>query len=255
MEKLSIYDLYKSFLTSVNTYQGGWYRPQTDFTQKTNDIQMELWNELTRDAEKSQEARDNLVFFLKSKNIIAKPAKGNYSEVIPPKDYGRFASMNIVYSGGKTYPSPDVDEEKCEGWQDEIERTIEYYQSLQNADVQIIDNQRWSACLQHVTKAPTLKNPKTTEINEKFQVAPRGVSVVSLNYYVRPEPAVFGYTLAPGDRQTGAGAQIIFDEKKSVNLSWPVTIKNEFIIRLGEAYGIFTREQFLTSVNAQKVLA
>lgn len=255
MEKLSIYSLWQSFTTTVNTFQGGWYRPQTDYQQKVNDIQMLLWVELTNESERSQEARDNLIFFLKSLNIISKPAKGNYASVTPPKDYGRFASMNITVSGEKTYPSPDVDSGKCEGWIDdegELEKTEKYYNSLQNADVQMIDNQRWSACLQHVTKKPTLSKPKVTEINEQFQVSPRGVSVVTLNYYVRPTPAVFGYTLAPGNRQTGAGSQIIFDQKKSVDLDWPVTIKNEFIVRLGEAYGLFTRDQFVARFSTDQ---
>lgn len=255
MEKLSPYDLWKSFQSYVNTYQGGWYRPQTDFIQRVNDIQMELWNELAAKSEKSQEARDNLIFFLKTKNIIAKEAKGNYSEVVPPADYGRFASMNIVYAqNNKTYPSPDVDNGTCEGYND-VDAVNDYLSSLQNSDVQLIDNQRWSACLQHVIKKPTLSKPKCTEINEKFLVAPRGVSVVVLNYYVKPENAVFAYTLSPSNRQTGAGAQIIYDKSKSKDLNWPVTIKNEFIIRLGESYGIFTREQFLTAVNAAQKVA
>lgn len=254
MEKLSIYDLWQSFQTTVNTFQGGWYRPQTDFQQKVNDIQMSLWVKWTNEAETSQEARDNLIFFLKSKNIIAQPSKGNYSIVTPPANYGRYSSMSIVFSGTQTLPSPDVDKGNCEGWKLEgKEQAIEeYYNSLTYSDVKLIDNDKWSACLQHIIKMPTLNSPKTTEINETFQVAPRGVSVVVLSYYVRPESAVFGYTVAAGNRQTGAGAQIIFDENKSTNLAWPPTVKNEFIVRLGEAYGIFTREQFLTAVNGQK---
>lgn len=254
MDKLGIYNLWQSFITTVNTFQGGWYRPQTDFQQKVNDIQMELWVKWTNESEKSQEARDNLSFFLKSKNIIASPEKGNFSSVDYPKDYGRFSSMNIIFSkeSKKTYPSKDVDKGDCDGWTNDEEKTEDYYNSLENSDVQLIDNQRWSACLSHLRKFPTLNNPKVTEINERFQVSPRGVSVVVLNYYVRPNNAVFGYKLASGDRQTGGGAQIIFDQGKSEDLSWPVTVKNEFIVRLGEAYGIFTREQFLTSVSAQK---
>jgi hypothetical protein len=255
MEKLGIYDLWLSFQTTVNTFQGGWYRPQTDFIQKVNDIQMALWVKWTNEAEKSQQARDNLIFFLKSKNIIAKQSNGNFSIVTPPIDYGRFSSMSIVFSGEKTYPNPDVDSGKCDGWMDKESAVEEYYSSLVYSDVKLIDNDKWSACLQHLTKMPTLNKPKATQINEQWQVAPRGVSVVVFSYYIQPSPAVFAYTIAAGNRQTGAGAQIIFDKNKSVNLSWPPTVKNEFIVRLGEAYGLFTREQFLTQYNGQKAVA
>lgn len=249
MQKLTTYKVWLSFQSSVNTVQGGWFRPQTDFIQKLNDISMELWNKWTNEAEKSQEARDNLIFLLKSVNIITSPAKGNYSSVTPPNDFGRFATMSIVHQGDKTYPSKDVNQGQCDGWEEEVNFN-EYYESLSYSDVQMIDNQRWSACLQHIMKPPTLDNPKTTQINEKFQVAPREVSVVVLSYYIRPKTATLAYTLSPSNRQTGAGAQIIFNPKESVDLDWPETLINEFVVRLGEAYGIFTREQFLTQVSA-----
>ena len=63
---------------------------------------------------------------------------------------------------------------------------------------------------------------------------------------------MFGYTLAPGNRQTGAGMQIIFDKSKSNNPPWPPSVKNEFIVRLGEAYGLFTREQFVSGFSTQQ---
>lgn len=260
MDKLSIYDLWLSFLTTVNTFQGGWYRPQSDFQQKVNDISMELWVKWTDESEKSQEARDNLVFFLKSKNIIAKAAKANYATITPPSEYGRFAAMSIIVAGEKTYPSEDIEGGKCVGGEcdllgDKGEATEDYYNTIRTSEVQLVDKMRWDSCLNHPTKEPTLEEPKTSQIDEGFKVAPREVSVVQLSYYIRPEAAVFGYTLAPGNRQTGAGAQIIFDKSKSVDLPWPPTVKNEFIIRLGMAYGIFTREQFLAQFQRSEKVA
>lgn len=254
MDKMSIYDLWLSFQTAVNTFQGGWYRPHTDFNQKVNDIQMDLWVKWTNEAEKSQEARDNLIFFLKSKNIIAKSNKSNFSIVIPPSDYGRFSSMSIVYSGKNTLPDPNIDNGNCEGWENKEQAEDDYYKSLTYSDIKLIDNDKWSACFQHIYKYPTLNSPKATQINAQFQVAPRNISVVVFSYYVKPPKSVFAYTIAPGDRQTGGGAQIVFDTNNSKDLDWPPTVKNEFIVRLGEAYGLFTREQFLTQYNGQKAL-
>lgn len=253
MEQIGTYDLYLSFLTAVNTFQGGWYRPQSDFQQKVNDISLALWVKWTNEAEKSQEARDNLIFFLKSKNVIAKQAKANYAIVTPPADYARFATMSIITVDEKTYPSLEVEQGKCEGLEwDQEQINEEYYASITQNDVQLIDKMRWESCLNHPTKGPTLEEPKAVQINEEFRVAPRQVSVVVLSYYINPTPAVFAYTLAPGDRQTGAGAQIIFNKTGSKDLPWPLTVKNEFIIRLGEAYGLFTRDQFVSRFSTEQ---
>lgn len=252
MEKLGIFDLWKSFQSAVNTMQGGFYRPQTDFQQKVNDISNDLWVKWTNEAEKSQEARDNLSFFLQSENVIASPAKSNFGTVPFPDDYGRFSGLRIVVSGDKTVPSEEVNNGKCDGFQSEQEKTDKYYESLEEHNVELIDNMRWGSCLSHKTKFPTLQNPKAMQIDEGFRVAPRQISVVVLDYYVRPYNAIFGYTLAAGDKQTGAGAQIIFDQSKSKDLPWPSTVKNEFLVRLGEAYGLYTRDQFVSQFSTQQ---
>lgn len=252
MDRIDIYDLWLSFVTTVNTFQGGWYRPQSDFQQKVNDISMSLWVKWTNEAEKSQEARDNLIFLLKSKNLIAIPAKANYSTVTPPPDYGRFADMAIVTTGDKTYPDNDIDEGNCDGLSDKEKITENYYNNIKTATIELIDKMRWNSCLNHETKSPTLEYPKAVQIEETFRVSPRTVSVVQLSYYIKPDNAVFGYTLAPGNRQTGAGMQIIFDKSKSNNPPWPPSVKNEFIVRLGEAYGLFTREQFVSGFSTQQ---
>src|ERR1700749_4004720 len=86
---IDVYDLYQSFCSTYNLYLGGWFRPNTDFLQKCNDISKELWVKWTGEAEKSQEAKDNLLPFLVSKNMIVSN-KGVYGTFQPPKNYGRF---------------------------------------------------------------------------------------------------------------------------------------------------------------------
>jgi hypothetical protein len=252
--KINMFSLWQSFRTACNTYQGGFYRPQIDFEQKVNDISMELFVEKTNMSDKSFEIKDDLQYLLKSINKIVKAAKGNYGTFDFPDSYGRFASARILVAGSKTVPSMDenVAIGDCQSLKDQEEITEEYYASIVEHPVQLIDNQRWAGCLEHPTKGPTLSKPKMTQSNGQYKVAPRGVSVIVMDYYVEPERAVFGYTLAPGDRQTGGGAQIIYDQGKSKDLPWPNTMRNEFIARLGEAFGIFTRDQFLTAANAKK---
>lgn len=255
MEKLSIYDLWLSFQSTVNTFQGGWFRPQTDFTQKVNDISNSLFIEYTDEAERNQRAKDNLFFLLKTSNVKCSKQRGGYTAATPPKLYARFADMSILYHGDKTYPDSEVDKGKyCDGEQDEDYEKIsdEYYENLKRRQVELIDNMRWNSCLNHLTKFPTFDNPKATFVNEQFRVAPRNIGAIVLDYYIKPDDAVFAYTVTTGDRNTGSGQQIVFDKDKSKDLPWPATMKNEFIIRLGEAYGLFTRDQFVAGFSTQQ---
>jgi hypothetical protein len=249
---IDLFDLYESFQSVVNTFMGGWFRPQTDFTKRVNDISKELWVKWTREAEKSQEAKDNLFQFLRSKNIIVS-VSGPYGRFLPPKDYGRFAAARIIVYGNNTYPDKAVDNGVCEEiegkTQDQI--TDEYFDKVSQYDVEMIDDKKWGAVNAHLTKKPSLEKPKIRQIDAGFEVSPRKVSVIVLDYYVEPKEATFLYTITPGNVQTGAGDSIVYDTS-SQKLEWPATVRSEFLIRLGEAYGLFTRDQFVAGVSQQQ---
>jgi hypothetical protein len=250
---IDLFDLYESFQSYSNTFIGGWFRPQTDFTKRCNDISKKLWVKWTREAEKSQEAKDNLFPFLKSKNLIVS-AVGPYGKFKPPDGYGRFASARLIIAGDKTYPDKNVDQGKCANgeFKTEQELTEEYYDSIEQSDVELIDDQKWGAVNTHLTKKPTLLKPKIRQIDNGFEVAPRQVSVIVLDYYVEPKEATFIYSISLGNVETGAGDQIIYDKNNSQPLEWPATVRNEFLIELGQAYGIFTRDQFMAQVTQQQ---
>lgn len=266
---ISPFNLFQSFQSYVNTYIGGWFRPQTDFQVATNDISNDLWEKWTKQAEKSQEIRDNLGPFLRSKNRKAVPQNSYYSIFTPPDDYGRFASARIILEGSKCMSCDWLDNNikpqgSCNETDIESQEVVtqEFYENMQERQIDMVDNQRWGAVCQHLTKAPSLDDPKLTQFSQdiagpnkttvsqiSFKVAPRAVSGVVLDYYIRPTPCVFGYTIAPGNVQTGAGDQIIYDPNKSTNLQWPSTVINEFLWRLGERYGLFTRDQFMANTS------
>lgn len=252
LQGIDMFDLWQSFQSTVNTFQGGWFRPQTDFQQKCNDISKSLWVKWTREAEKSQEAKDNLIFFLKSKNRIVKSQNTSYGIMTPPDDYGRFASARLIISGTTCLPCKDVDNGKCDELKTQEEISEEYYESICEIQVDLIDNQRWGSVCDHLTKKPTLASPKITQIDGGFKVSPRTVSVVVLDYYINPVDAVFAYTVTTPNIETGAGDQIVYNKSLSKPLTWPINVKNEFIIQLGEAYSYFTREQFWAQFNNQK---
>lgn len=251
------FDLWNSFQSAVNTFQGGWYRPQTDFIQRCNDLSKKFWVDWTDEADKSQKAKDNLQPFFKSKNFIVSN-EGVYGTFKTCKDYGRFAAARIILHDGKCQPDYKVDGGKTEGgksdgieFKSQEEITEEYYDSIEQVDIMLVDNIKWGAMNAHKTKKPTFEKPKMRQINGGFEVAPRKVSVVVLDYYREPKPATFLYTKAPGDVQTGAGDQIIYD-RNSAPLEWPFSVRDEFLIGLGKSYGVFTRDQFVTQVNMQK---
>lgn len=251
---IDLFDLYNSFISVVNSHVGGWFRPQTDFTKRCNDISKKLWVKWTREAEKSQEAKDNLMPFLRSKNIIVSTS-GPYGKFIAPNDYGRYASARLIVAGGACFPDKSIDGGKCEQgeFKTQEELTDEYFDSVKQVDVELIDDQKWGAVNSHLTKKPTLSKPKIRQIDNGFEVAPRKVSVIVLDYYVEPKEATFVYTISPGNVQTGSGDQIIYDSKNSDPLEWPATVRNEFLNELAISYGIFVKDQFITQAQQQKM--
>lgn len=249
---IDLFDLYNSFKSYVNTYQGGFYRPQTDYTSACNDISMQLWVKWTNIAEKSTEVKDNLSPFLKSKNLVVKQS-GAFGTFPQPQDYGRFSAARIIVSGDKFYTDGSVNEGKCDIDHDDRYLMQEaFWDNVKEKEVKLVDNNRWAASINHLTKKPTFENPIMRVFEKKFQVAPRQVSVIVLDYYIQPSKAVFAYNVVPGNVETGAGDLIQYDQANSKPLEWPASLRDEFLINLGERYGLFTRDSFVSQVALQQ---
>lgn len=249
---ITTYSLYQDLTSYVNTYQGGFFRPQTDFLSAVNNISKDIWREKVAQAEKAQEFVDDLLPFLKGKNMKVIQQQSYYGTFKPPTGYGRFAGARILLNNDKeTIPDKNIDQGKCDNVKSDLERTQEYYESLEERLVEKINSQRWTAVCTHRRKAPTFENPKITQVDEGFRVAPRTVSVVVLYYYVEPENAEFKYTISPGNIQTGSGDMMIYDPS-SKPLQWAENMRNEFLVRLGERYGLFTRDGFVSQISNQQ---
>lgn len=247
------YSLWLDFQSAVNTSLNGWFRPETDFVRAVNETSYKLWNDWTNKAEKSEEDKAKLFPFLKSKNIAVNSQGGYYGVAQKPTLYGRFASARIiVHKTDGTVPAKDVDDGKCDGFKTQEEITDEYYDQIKETKVAMIDNQRWSAYCEHLTKGPTLEKPGMTQINDIFRVAPRKVSVVVIDYYVEPKPATFKYTLTPGNVQTGSGDMIVYDSANSTKLEWPEQVRPEFLEHLKSWYIQATRDQLFSNISAQE---
>jgi hypothetical protein len=266
---IDAYDIYQDFCAEANTFQGGFIPPETVFTRYLNIISKDLWVEGCNNSEKSQEWRDRMMPFLVSKNIITQRGMSYYSICDIKKDcqdYARLFKASIITVGQNdvvTIPSTEVDGGKCyDGKKKELISVTkpkisqsEYLNSIKEVEIDNIDLQRWDSCLNHVfaDKRPSLSAPKMVQVDGVFRVAPRDVSVVVLYYYKLPKEATFLYTRAAPNLQTGAGGQIIYNKSGSQPLEWSAEMKNEFLIRLGEKYGVYTRDQFISQHSTHKM--
>ncbi len=251
---LSLFQIWSSFQTVYNTSQNSFFRPQTDFKQQVNDISKELWDKWTRMSEKDQQIRDFLSPFLISKNILVEPRNSYYGFLKKPTNYGRFGSARIWTLDDQCVPCAEVDNGKCKGWQSKEEVNEKFYENIKEAQIDLVDEQRWAACLEHLTKMPTLKRPKMTQIDDGWRVAPRTVSVVAFDWYKIPKEGTFNYTLVAGDPQTGAGDYIQYDAASSTPLEWPETVLNYFVWYLGSRYGLFTQNAMILQFAEQQKL-
>ncbi len=192
--------------------------------------------------------------FLISKNIIVSPRNTYYGFLEQPKNYDRWASARVWSIKEQCVPCPDVDNGKCKGYKNQEEVNEEYYANIKESVVDLIDEQRWAACLSHLTKMPTLTKPKMTQIDNGWKVTPRTVSIIVLDYYKQPRDGEFKYTVVPGNPQTGAGDFIQFDPT-SLPLEWPDSVLNYFLWKLATRYGLFIGNTFLSQFAKQQEAA
>lgn len=246
---IDLYSLWLDFQSAVNTSQNGFFRPETDFVRAANEVTVKLWNKWTAKAEKSQEERDKLFPFLKSKNIAVDTATAYYGVAKKPKDYGRLASVRIVVHENNTCPSKEVNDGQCDDWKTDEEFKDEYWDNITEYAARIISDQTWGAFCKHLTKGPSLSNPGITQVNDQFKVAPRKVSVIVLDYYIEPTPATYKYTVVAGNPQTGAGDQLVYNANTSVKLQWPEQMRNELLQELKDWYILHIRDQAGNQIN------
>ena len=244
------FELYKKFRADVNTFQGGFVRPESDFIEQVNTISIAKWDAWTAQAEKSQEINDNLAPFLKSRNIIVGQSTGNYGIAPYPEDYGRYSVARVLQhkeeclceDGKDTYKVEGNSCSKIETPEEKAARNENYKDGITEVLCTKVESSKWASMLDHATKCPTFKDPGITQYDKGFKVAPRKVSVIVLDYYVKPTPAVFAYTVAPGNPQTGAGDYLVYDKTKSTSLQWPESMIPLFIEELRHVYARFTRD-------------
>lgn len=257
---IDIYELYKDFASRVNTWQGGNFRFESDFVRNVNTIYYDIWEREAKNARKSQESKDNMIAFHVSKNIAIKPnIFERYCKPVLPVNYGRFSSARIILQkiddkNLLTVPDVNVDKGKCYTGNTvvKIDLPSKKSASVSEIPIELIDDAQWAGCMQHLKKYPSISAPKMIQIDGTFQIAPKEISVILFSYYTMPEPAFASVTYTDGDDQNGNGDEVVYNKQKSKQILFPLNLKNEFLWRLGEIYGYFTREQFLSMFGNEK---
>lgn len=249
---IDLFDLYNSFNGLVNSFQGGFYPPVTVFTPAVNAISNEMWQEKVAIAENNQKVQEDLMPFFKTFNCIVN-SNGLFGKFDNPKNYGYYSAARLIIHEGKTCGEKGQPCSKlASDEQSEYEEIERYRDGVEQVNIVKVSSSKWGACLSSVTKKPTLEKPKIAQTGEGYVVAPRKISVVVLDYYVQPTDAVFVYSTAVPNVQTGSGDQIIYNKTQSTPLQWNITSINEFLWRLAERFGITTKDQFLTQYAGMK---
>lgn len=253
------FNLWNRFMAENNTFQGGFWRPDRDFERNMNTVSLDIWNDYTAQAEKSQEIMDELSVFLKSVNIIVQPTMYNYGIAKYPKDYERFSSAGILLHKDNTIQDTSKDivgcdgkiiyESKAETEEQKTKRLQLYKEGIVENSMYKVDNSRWRSLLTHKTKYPTFENPAMTQTDEGFKVAPLNVSVVVMDFWKKPQYSKFVYTISEANPVTGQGDNFIYDANKSTNLEWRETMIPEFLKRLSVIYSKYTRDVPLFQMN------
>ena len=251
MTALNIYDLWQTLLTEVNVSQNGQI-PPTTFQNWVNEVNVEMFRDKFSSYELIQQVNDEIKLpFLTTVSI---PVVGGY--IAYPANYEYFSSAKIIRQKDiqkciNQDPLPEINTDgKCAKYTDPDYAAMAVKFATDNLitnEVQLIDNQRWTAALGHATKCPTYDNPKITQYSGGFKVAPTGIQLAILDYLHTPRAAVFGYTISVDDI-------LIYSAGSSTQLEWSNILKSEFIARLAKKYAkyIQSAEVFQMSENERK---
>lgn len=239
MIRLDIFDLWQTFCTEVNVQQNGQVQPFT-FQNWLNAISNEIFRDKFDSYEKVQKESDELKLpFLKN---VSRPvtlgAGATFGVAAYPSDYGYFSSaMTLRPKDEKACqsrePLPEINADgKCTKYTDPdyAQMAIQHEaENLTTREAQLMDNQRWNSCLNHPKKGPTYNNPRITQYDGGFKIAPAGVQLIILDYLKSPRACYFAYTITTDDI-------LQYDAANSIQLEWPNILKQEFLTRLSKKY-------------------
>jgi len=240
---IGIFNLYEQLRGRVNAHQGGHIRPY-DFVEWAHSAQMEIYNDLVKEFQKSQVISDRLTPFLVPFNAAVTNQTGQMWDLVKkPAQYENYASARIVIKNGKCVGVKG--EGECEnGYVDPDEiAMIRANAGAENCEipVELIDNDRWASVCNHPRKKVTAKSPKMTQFSGGFRIVPKGVATnIIIDCFRLPAKPVFNYVVInPGLE----GEYYQFVPTGSVDLEWSEQVQPEILEKLIQKYAIFTANQ------------
>jgi hypothetical protein len=225
---INIFDLYQQFISKANVHQACHARPR-DFVNWAHESQLELFNELVEDFQKSQIISDRITVFLDSVMVAVIPQSQQFWDLIKlPANYQNITSARIIKKNGQTCALKGVkqidesgEKEFCNVYidPDEMESLkIEQSSNLCEIPIEIIDNNRWSAICNHPRKKITCETPKMTQYTNGFKIAPKGCTTgVIIDFFRKPEKPVFNFQVTNPNQENEYYEYI---EQGSKHLEW-----------------------------------
>lgn len=249
---ITLFTLYEKFCGAYNTQQGGHIRPNRNFVDWVNDISLGMFEEFVAVADKNQMIQDYLSPFLRSVNVIITPKPGSmHDEIKMPKDYEHYGSARVFYNGTKgcldgDKPCINSDGETCESPFVDIDDQQVKNDGTDEYAIGKVDNQRWGSICGHKTLKPSISKPKITQYDGGLKIAPKNLGVIVLDYYRKPKPGTFLYTIT----NPGAIDEYIQFDTNSAPVEWSEVLINEFLNRMGKKYGKYVRDQFVYETSS-----
>lgn len=247
---IKISSLYDKFKGMVNEHHNGAV-PIGTWIDWVNDTQRIIFEELISEFQKTQVISDFITPFLESKNGVVKKQPGlSYDLISKPTGYEHLASCRILKIGDKScgcksYDTIDGDKKTSLASCGSVELDEDELQKLKDANdeakyeikVAIVDNDRWSAILNHPRKKITKDKPAITQFAGGFKIAPRNSATsVIMDFFVAPKDCVFNYNII----NPGTEAEYLqFNPTGSVNLDWSESLTQKFLDILNLKYNTF----------------
>lgn len=263
---IGVFAFYQKILRVFNVHQGGIFKPST-YIELVDDAQMEYFNELVEEFQKTQVISDKLTPFLDSANIVITSKSGHpWDLVVKPPMYEYFASARIIKKSGSACLCKDlgtfnengkeiktVDESKCKYIDpDEIaELRLENDKENCEVPIRLVDNDRWGSIYNHKRKGPSCDKPIITQFSGGYKIAPKSCSnAIIMDFFRRPIKPVFNFTVInPGLENE----YIQFNPIGSVNLEWSETVIEPLMLKIQKKYAIFTgQDNLFAQVQSEK---
>ena len=256
MTKINNYKTWLALLQLVNVQQNGQIPPSV-FNTWYNEVGDWYFNYLAERFQLNQIIGDYLSPFTRRANVLGTPQTGrNWVLFKKPADFEFFLNASILRqleeetcffnkdlplidgSGNAAqYTDPDIAAMQINFAGANVEEKI----------INMVDTSRWASCLNHITKGPTWAEPKMTQFDQGYIVAPKGIPSIVLTYLKTPKQSVFAYTISDQDIA-------IYNDAGSTQLDWSEQVTPVFLAKLVTKYGLYINDPGVTKMGEDMLI-